>query len=53
MDDTQHLRRGHKARFNPDSRWLVGYVQVLEELSVDGAVTPGNAIISTTGYSGQ
>ena len=35
MNDSQQLKRGQVAPFNPDPRWPAGYFQVLEELRVE------------------
>ena len=35
MNDSQHLKRGQVAPFNPNPRWPTGYFQVLEELGVE------------------
>ena len=34
MNDSQQLKRGQVAPFNPNPRWPTGYFQVLEELGV-------------------
>ena len=35
MNDSQQLKRGRVAPFNPNPRWPAGYFQVLEELGVE------------------
>ena len=35
MNDTQQLKRGQVAPFNPDPRWPTGYFEVLEKLGVE------------------
>jgi len=40
MDDSQQLKRGQVAPFNPDPKWPTGYFQVLEELGVEEARHP-------------
>ena len=35
MNDSQQLKRGQVAPFNPNPRWPTGYFQVLEELGVE------------------
>ena len=35
MNDSQQLKRGPVAPFNPNPNWPSGYFQVLEELGVD------------------
>jgi integron integrase len=35
MNDSQQLKRGQVAPFNPNPRWPAGYFQVLEELGVE------------------
>jgi len=35
MNDSQQLKRGQVAPFNPNPKWPTGYFQVLEELGVE------------------
>jgi len=40
MNDSQQLKRGQVAPFNPNPRWPKGYFQVLEELGVEERCRP-------------
>ena len=40
MDDSQQLKRGQVAPYNPNPRWPTGYFRVLQELGVEAPRRP-------------